>query len=181
MNAQQLLTIAAIMIFTLFALSANSSQLNQSSTTYFNEAILVAADLGQSLIEEIHSKAFDENTILGAVDTAVNLTAPNLLSHDSDEGLNNYEGYAKTHGYDASTTFDDVDDYNGFSRDYTDKLLDNFTTSVKVYYVNPSNPSTISNLSTFAKKVEVTISNPYLTVEEGEIMGNLKISTVITY
>ena len=75
MNAQQLLTIAAIMIFTLFALSSNSSQLNQSSTTYFNEAILVAADLGQSLIEEIHSKAFDENTILGAVDTAVNLTA----------------------------------------------------------------------------------------------------------
>ena len=169
MNTQQLLTIAGIVIFTLFTLSSNSSKLIQSSASNFNEAVLVAADLGQSLIEEIHSKAFDENTILGAVDATVDLTAPNLLNHDSGED------------YDESTTFDDVDDYNGFSRDYPDKLLDNFTTSVKVYYVNTSNPSTISSLRTFAKKVEVTISNPYLVVEEDETMGNLKLSAVITY
>lgn len=181
MGAQQFLTIAGIVIFSFFTLSSNSARLNQTSSSNFNEAILVAADLGQSLIEEIHSKAFDENTVSSAVDTVIDLTLPNLLSYDSGEGLKNEHGYAKTHGYDVSTTFDDVDDYNGFSRDYSDKLLDNFNTSVKVYYVNPSDPSQLCYSRTFAKKVEVAVSNPYLATQEDEEMGTLKISTIITY
>jgi hypothetical protein len=181
MNIQQLLTICGIVIFTMFTLTSNSARLKQTSSSSFNEAILVAADLGQSLIEEIHSKAFDEQTVLNAIDTVIDLTSTLSIGYETGEGLNNYNGYAKTHGYDESTTFDDVDDYNDFSRDYPDKLLDNFNIAVKVYYVSLDNPSIKSNVQTFAKKVDITISNPYLTIDEDELMGTLKLSTIITY
>lgn len=181
MGTQQFLTIGGIIIFTFMTLTFNSSVLNQSSASDFNEAIIVATGLGQSIIEEIHTKAFDENTILSAVDTVVDLTLPNLLSYDSGEGLNNENGYAKTHGYDAGTTFDDIDDYNGFSRDYSDKLLGNFNSKVEVYYIKPSSPYFKSTTRTFTKRVDVTMSNPYLTINENDSTGTLKLTSIITY
>jgi hypothetical protein len=164
---QQLLTIGGIIIFTFLILSFNSSSINQSAYSDFNEAILVATGLGQGLIEEIHSKAFDENTVSSAVDDISNLSPIYELKYDSGEITN--------------TTFDDVDDYNGYSRDYTDKLFDNFNASVKVYYVNESNPAQSSSIQTFAKKVTITISNPYLTIKENESVGTLEFSSIITY
>ena len=181
MGTQQFLTIGGIIIFTFMTLTFNSSVLNQSSASYFNEAIIVAAGLGQSMIEEIHTRAFDENTTINAVDTIINLTQPYSLGYDTGEGLKNLLGYAKTHGYDASTSFDDIDDYNGFSRDYSDKILGNFNSKVEVYYIKPSSPNQKSTIRTFAKRVDVTMSNPYLTINENDSTGTLKLTSIITY
>jgi hypothetical protein len=181
MSTQQLITIGGLFIFTFASLSFNDSTFIQQESSYFNEAALIASGLGKSLIEEIHCKAFDEETVNKSVHKFFELTPFNKLTFETGEGINNYHGYYKKHGYDASTSFDDIDDYNGFQRNYTNKFFDDFNVSVKVHYVLPSNPSIFSIIQTFAKKVEVTVSNPYLTIEENDSSGTLKFSSIITY
>ena len=181
MSSQQLLTIGGIILFTFLTLTFNSSRLNQSSASDFNEAVLIATDLGQGLLEEIHTKAFDEETITQVIDTVIDLTPHYCLCCESGEGLSNDEEFSETHQYDPSSTFDDIDDYHGFSRNYSDKLLDNFNASVQVCYVCPSNPCDKVNAQTFAKRVDVIISNTYLATEQDSSLGTLKFSTLITY
>ncbi len=177
MGTQQFLTIGGIILFALLTLLFNTSSINQSSSAQFNKAIIIATGLGQGLIEEIHQKAFDENTILEAVDSVSKLTQPYLLNYESGEGYS----AIKQKGYDEATTFDDIDDYNGFSRNYPDKSLDNFRADVEVYYINPSNPEIKSNIRTFAKRIDVKITNPYLTIDANDSTGTLILTSIKTY
>ena len=181
MSIQQFLTISGLMIFSLANLSFNGSIINQQTSSYFNEAALIATGLGKSMLEEIHCKAFDEETINKAVNKESNLTAYNMMGYETGEGVSKYIGYKINHGYDASTTFDDIDDYNKFSRNYNSKLYDNFNVSVRVYYVDPLNPSVIILNQSFAKRVEITVTSPYLKISETDSIGLLKFNSIITY
>ena len=53
MSIQQFLTIGGLMIFSLANLSINTSSVDQQTSTYFNEAALIATGLGKSMLEEI--------------------------------------------------------------------------------------------------------------------------------
>lgn len=104
--------------------------------------------MSQGLIEEIQTRAFDENTVSGTVDSPEDLSPANSMG---------YEG-----GEDSMNQFDDIDDFNNYS--YTDSLSGhgNFVVNVSVYYINTSLPDVISNLPTFSKRVDISMDNPYL-------------------
>lgn len=159
MGSHYLTVLAAIILLSALVLNVNRSILYSSECCYSSEAISTAACVGQELIDEISSKAFDENTISNYIEELSLFTAYDSLSNESGEVYPN---------------FDDVDDFNGYSRiDFTPRLGD-FTTAVTVCYVNPNSPNTVVNAKTRMKKFSVSVSSDLL-------VGNLEISGFISY
>ena len=114
-----------------------------------------AAELGQSLINEVMGKAFDENTNLntgircgesGTVCTAINALGPD------GETVNQY---------------DDVDDYNGYdeaaaklaNNDTYETLYPSFTFDIVVQYDDDLDGSGDSDKKLF-KQITVTVKTP---------------------
>lgn len=147
MGAQTILVTGALVLFGMLLLTIHQS-LNRSGDTTFEAAATMAANsLAQQRIDEISSRAFDENTISAAPADPSGFSAS--LTKESGEV---YPGY------------DDVDDYNGFSRiDTVEGMI--LKDSVWVSYVNvdASNPNasqldTPTLTKTRTKKITVRVS-----------------------
>ncbi|WP_085298414.1 type IV pilus modification PilV family protein [Cognaticolwellia mytili] len=121
-----------------------------------------AAELGQSMINEILGKAFDEKSDMsgglircgedGVTCTTANNLGPDEISLDVDE---------------VRDVFNDVDDYNGLrdiesSLGQNDSLADiyrGFKTHVRVVYDSDNNGIADANISN-AKLITVTVTTP---------------------
>lgn len=147
-SVERILVTVGIMLLTVLILNVNQSQNTHSSTVLFNESVISASALAQSMLDEIQSRAFDENTIVSAADAVTDLTVNASLGPDGGES--------------NSTQFDDVDDYDGYGRVDTLTRLGTFNTAVDVYYVTKANPSASSGSRTFVKRIDVFITNAYL-------------------
>ena len=75
-----------------------SSSGAQHDSKYSNEAVVTATGLGQSLIQEIAGKAFDENTVLSPVSKTTGLSS--ILGKETGET--------------NRSLFDDIDDFNNY-------------------------------------------------------------------
>jgi len=149
MNSSTFLLLAGgILFFTNLVLTFNKTSSSQALVVYENECFIYGESLSQGLIEEIQTRAFDENTVSGTVDSPEDLSPANSMGHEGGE--------------DSMNQFDDIDDFNNYS--YTDSLSGhgNFVVNVSVYYINTSLPDVISNLPTFSKRVDISMDNPYL-------------------
>ena len=141
-----LLVLGALILFGLTMLSTNRYVIDQNESIIQREFEFYGISLAQSFIEEAKTKAFDENVINGAVTVPAQLTHWNSLGPDGGE----------TH-----PNFDDVDDYNGLA--LTDNTgRDEFTVSIEVGYIDETDPETILTIRSYYKRMNVTISNPYL-------------------
>ena len=101
----------------------------------------------KNYIEEAKTKAFDEKVINAAV------TVPNQLTNWPQLGPDAGE----TH-----PNFDDVDDYNGLTLTNSTGR-DTFDVSIVVGYIlDETDPETIITSRTWYKRMNVTISNPFL-------------------
>ena len=159
-TGQQLLSIGALILLSLLILNINKSTNNRLTEMYSNSATIAATGIAESMIDEIQSKAFDENTVYKAVDKTTDLTSPNSLGPETGE--------TNVH------QFNDVDDYNNYTTKDTITNFGVFGVRVKVYYVVNMDPSVKSSISTFAKKVDVYVNNSSLT-------DTLEISNVVAY
>jgi hypothetical protein len=175
MQIQQFLTIGALVIFTTFLVSFNRGLLSHSTISDYNEAVIVATSLAQSMIDEVYGRSFDESTISEAVASVDSLTSSNKLGCDVGEGSK------KTPGYNFISTFDDIDDFNGLEKVYSDKKLGEFKAKVEVFYVDRPNTEIRINTQSFIKRVNVSIVNSYLVLEENYLKDTLKFSTIISY
>ncbi|NLT51092.1 MAG: hypothetical protein GXX85_09270 [Ignavibacteria bacterium] len=153
---QTILVLGGIILFSYLILNFNNASITQLNLSLENEAIITATAVGQSIIDEAQSRAFDENTVSNFVDKVADLS----LSLKSDNEVN-------------STDYDDVDDYNGMKRTETLGRLGNFDLEVEVYYVNKSTLAK-SFAPTFSKRIDVKIKNNYLPNE-------IKLSHVVSY
>jgi len=145
---QQALAIAGLTFLTVLMVNYYNANSFQQSATYYNEAVITATGIGQSVLEEIKSKAFDEKTVIAAVSTVTDLTLSGSLGPDAGEGTPN--------------VYDDIDDYNLFTRIVPTSRLGDFTVKAKVFYINPDIPQNTSYSQTFAKNIQVWVSNTYL-------------------
>ncbi len=114
-----------------------------------------AAELGQSLMNEITAKPFDELTMAGSLtrcneEPAFPCTSPGNLGTDGES---------------TRSQFNDVDDYDGLSLigDSLGDLYKDFTVSVQVFYDN--NYDGIENTSfnvddPLAKLITITVTTP---------------------
>jgi hypothetical protein len=114
-----------------------------------NEATISAAGIGQSLLEEIELKDYDEKTISNIVTDPDSLTSSYSLGKD----------FGETTHY----TFDDFDDYNGYTKIDSLDRLGVFSTKIEVYYVTTMAPDTKILSKTFSKRINISIANEYLT------------------
>lgn len=147
-NVQSLLAIGSIVLFSFVSYNFNSSVLQNLALEVENKVYLTAFSLADDMIEEIKQKAFDEETIVFRSINPDELTESPYLRAETDET-------------DVSM-YDDIDDYNGYQRPISLPHAENYTVKCKIDYVSASNPQQISLAQTFFKRVEVTVTSPYM-------------------
>lgn len=159
-TGQTLLVTIGLLLFSIFMLTVFRTTSSRFAFAIANEAIITGSALAQSMIDEISQKSFDEKTVSGTVIVPDSLTPINNLGPDIGEN--------------DVTRFDDIDDYNNYVKIDTLFRLGNFRTRVNVYYVSSSNPDLRSTSRTFFKRIDVFLTNNYIT-------DTIKMFRVITY
>ncbi len=144
-GVQSMLALCGLALLSLTSLRFNSSVMERTTSEVENKVYLTAFSLADDMIEEIKTKAFDEVTLKFPTTNANNLTAS--LGPESGE---------------TYTTFDDVDDFQGYTRSVNAPHAENYSISTTVQYVDGNNPDQPAGAPTFYKKVTVTVSSPYL-------------------
>jgi hydroxymethylpyrimidine pyrophosphatase-like HAD family hydrolase len=145
-NIQSLLAIGSLFLLALVSLSFNGALLQSNTVEIENKVYLTAFSLADDLIEEIKQKAFDENTLTFPTVNRTTLTPTNSLGKEGE----------------VYPYFDDIDDYHNYSRDADAPHSEKYHISSKVYYVFETDADTKSTDQTFHKRVDVTVSSPYL-------------------
>jgi len=144
-SGHMLLTIGGVILLSNLILNVHKANTERMIVTYTSESVIDASGLAQSIIDMIQSKAFDENTTEAAVWQLDSLTAAINLGPESGEYKH--------------TEFDDIDDYNNYSTTISLDRMGDFDINVKVFYVSISNPQTKSSITTYSKKIELSIIN----------------------
>jgi len=159
-GGQQILALAALTLLSYLILSFGNTSNLFLETGLFNESVISGSALAQSLIEEIQSRAFDENTISQALTSVDNLTLSNSFGPDAGEF--------------SSIDYDDIDDYNGFVLSDTLSRMGNYNAAVDIYYIVEFNPDTRSIERTFSKRIDIKITNP-------AVNTNITFSSIVSY
>jgi len=159
-SGHMFLTIAGVILLSNLILNVHKANTNRMLTNYTSESVINASGLAQSIIDMIQSKAFDENTIDAAVWQLDSLTAAINLGPESGENMH--------------TEFDDIDDYNNYSTTVSLDRMGDFDINVNVFYVNTLNPQIKSSITTYSKKIELSIINYSL-------LDTLKYYHIISY
>lgn len=144
---QSLLSIGALIVFSLVSLNFNSTILNNTTVEVENKVYLTAFSLADDLIEEIRQKAFDAATVDFPTTNTASLTSPYGLGPRYDESYPNYN---------------DIDDFNGFNKTVSAPHAEDYQVTCVVQYVDPDNPDDAVMTQTFYKRVTVTVTSPYL-------------------
>src|SRR3990172_577761 len=124
-TGQSLLSIGALVVFALVAINFNSTVLENTTVEVENKVYLTAFSLADDLIEEIKQKAFDAATINFPTNNPGDLTPANNLGPALSE---------------AYPDFNDIDDFNGYSRTITAPHAENYQVTCQVWYVDSNNP-----------------------------------------
>ena len=150
-NIQSMLAIGAITLFSLISIRFNSSVLENMTVEVENKAYLTAFSLADDLIEEIKQKAFDDRTV---VFRSIN---PEELSP-----RNEFAPFRDPDETDDPATWDDIDDYNGYTKPVSLPHIESYIVSCSVEYVTEDNFNMPSLTQTFYKRVRVTVSSDYM-------------------
>lgn len=152
--SEVLQTMAAMIIFSMILMNANS-MIHRNSTLHIDgELEQEVISLGQEIIEEARSKSYDNVTVNASAPPALipgGFTAAGNIGVDSGESIR--------------TSFNDFDDYDGWTTTMTTTHGD-FDVSVEVFYVDDINYQKITSPSTF-KKIEVTVQSEFLRTTNG--------------
>lgn len=148
---QTLLTILALMLMGRLILTVNRTTLDSGFSKDIAEYRISATSLGTSLMESANALAFDEAT----VDTF-------LLSTQSSS-LTDTSSFGPDVGETSAALFDDIDDYDGYTR--VDTLTNSaiFNITGKVEYLDVSgNTLSITSAKKFNKLITVYVTSDFL-------------------
>ena len=164
---QMMLAVCAIILIGILLVPAHNLASNREQILMSTEATMVAVAVGQEFLEEILVRKFDENKCgrLDSTSNAGDFSA--ILGVETSGG----DTLGKTSSY------DDVDDFNGFQKTYATPRLGDFIDSCRVYYVTEDNPDVASPTPTFLKRIDITIRNPHVYSKDGPLI----ISKIISY
>jgi hypothetical protein len=159
-TGQTMLVMGAFSLLSIVTLGINRTILSSSTLGIQMEANLNALSLGQGLLDEIMSRDFDQNVTGGnRVFSYSAMTSTGGLGPDGSGEIifGNDSSYTGT--FQSRSKFNDVDDYNNYSRKFYDTRLGWFTMRAAVTYIDEINPNTVSTSQTWQKKIIVTITN----------------------
>ena len=149
---QTLLTIMALMLMGRLILTVNRTTLEAGSSKDIAEYRIAATSLGTSLLENAKDLAFDEATVDTFLTTTQSSSLTAAASFGPDAGESSY------------TSFDDIDDYNGYVKIDTIPNSAIFYTTARVEYLNVSPPSTVTVTTTksWNKQITIYVTSPYM-------------------
>jgi MSHA pilin protein MshD len=142
-TGQSLLSIGALLLLSLTVLRVNNSILATDETLQDSKLGVLAVSLATSVIEEASKKAFDAITADGAITDLSALTSPYSLGPGAGE---------------TPETFNDFDDYNGYTKHDTINTID-YTIACQVNYISPDNVDGIIMERTWHKKINVILTS----------------------
>ena len=146
-GVQSFLSLGALMIFSLISLRFDSAVLQNTEVEVENKVYLTAFSLADDLLEEIKQRAFDEQTVDFKAITPSALTPSASLGKESGEAWPN---------------FNDIDDYNNYTKPVSLPHAENYTVISKIDYVLESDQDQTSTSQTYFKRVEIFVDSPYL-------------------
>jgi len=146
-GVQSFLSLGALIIFSLISLRFDSAVLQNVEVEVENKVYLTAFSLADDLLEEIKQRAFDQQTVVFKAITPSALTAAANLGNESGEVWPN---------------FNDIDDYNNYSKPVSLPHAENYTVTSQISYVQENNQDQISTTQTYFKRVEIFVDSPYL-------------------
>jgi hypothetical protein len=172
---QMMLVVATLGLLGLVALTANRTIMDSNTTQEQSEFGVTAVSLATSIIEEAMGKVFDASigdTSGIAVSSLGQLTAPSNLGHHPTR-----ESYhANVSG---TLDFNDFDDFRGLFVIYKDPvdvssdppganhvflvpgIRSKYYVRANVTYVNPTSLDDSSAITTWHKKIRVTVTRPF--------------------
>ncbi len=156
-TGQTLLAVGAMILLSVLILRVNGSFLTTGTTLMDTKFDVLATSIATSLIEEISSKAFD------------NYTASNPTTNVND--LSSTLGPEMGETYD---TYNDIDDYNGYTKIDATMPSAVFKATCKVNYVNPNDLDHSTTSKTWYKKITISVSSI-------SMADTVTISTVYSY
>lgn len=159
-TAQTIMLLGSLLLLVTLSMNFYSSYRSKSDLSINSEALSTAITVGESIFNDIRSRAFDEKTVSKAVYSIDSLTAPASLGPDAGES--------------NATQFNDADDFNNYISYDTLGIFGIFKTSIKVHYVHKLDPNTVSATRTFTKRIDINVTNKYLA-------DTLKLKHVIAY
>jgi len=158
-----LIALGGLVIFSIFSLMTNSSILNNKKIALESEFVITATSIAQSIIEEAKNKSFDQNTVIDTVTVLGSLSS--TLGREGSESTNvPLPDVMANNTFKSSIYYNDIDDYNGYSRTVSTPYSGNNTVSVQVSYVSQTSPDSVSASRTWFKKMTVTVTNPLISV-----------------
>jgi hypothetical protein len=154
------LLVLALTMLMIMQMSINSSILSESISSLENEATLEATTLGNLMIGEIRTKAYDNATRSNMIYNRSQLTPVSSLGPDPlDTIITNEIVPVSQTLFLSQQKYNDIDDYNGYVRTVQTQNLSDFTIQDSVCYVQEANPEVVSPTPTWYKMIIVTVSH----------------------
>jgi hypothetical protein len=179
---QTMITMGMFVLLVMSVISANRMLVQNAETGLQTEALAESATIANDVFQEVQGQLFDHLVDTSRSDqTQTEFSSPTGGSPvNSEWGPSNAEraavgampDAAGSGQYRSITAFDDVDDYNGYSRTVdVDTLngirLGGFVVHVRVMYVDPNQPPDpdtkdlkVVDYQTFMKRIEVDVEHP---------------------
>ncbi len=158
-----MMVIAALVLLGTLSLGVNGTIVTSSSTSLEMEADLDALSYGQSLMDEIMDRAFDQNVIASRKFNNSDMSI--YLGPDGSEVFTLPDSSA-TGKFKSDSLYNDVDDYNGYVRKVWNSRLDVFTLTVSIHYTQLDAPFTVQAGRSFSKDIVIDVTNPYMSFDD---------------
>ncbi|MCH7774269.1 MAG: hypothetical protein IH784_07665 [Bacteroidetes bacterium] len=158
-TGQMFLTIGALVLLSTLMLRINTNNLQTDTIRAEAQYTVLATSIITSIMEKAKSLAFDATTDTNTVTTTSQLTPASSLGPGGGET------------YD---TFNDFDDFNGYTKVDSTMPSAVFDIYCEVYYIQKSNLKDKYNSRTWHKKITVQVSSPFM-------QDTIKQSTIYSY
>lgn len=179
---QTMLTLAALVLLSLSVLNTNRMIVESDQQMYEGESLDLAVNFAEALLDEISMKKFDSN--VNEFDTtyqaAEEFTPVVSLGPGGGETISPWPDTTSsdTTGtlakYKSISTYDDIDDYDGYERVVNTARITGFQVTSEVFYVTDANPNDPASVQTYFKKIIVNIEHP-------NYLNRVTFSTIASY
>jgi hypothetical protein len=155
---QGMLAIGAFTLLATLTLAINATIVQTSNMGLEMEANLNALSYAQSMLDEILTKSFDENTTNNnRVFSYSGMTAHGSFGPDAGETITPPDS-SRTGSYRSQSRLDDVDDYHNYLRWVWNPRLGWFIIRDTIQYVHEDN-LVVQTSQTWHKKITVNVQN----------------------
>lgn len=162
MGANILLALGALAMFGTFLGSSNRVMLGNSQIAAQNEYYIAGLSYAQSVVDEAKTKPFRDN-IYGVADPSTGTIVKetyHLGIESLDERVPKFDTLT-VNGYLSEYKFDDVDDYNGYSRLVNSPRAEGYRIFTSVAFVHDDDPNETESSVTDTKVMTVSVTSPY--------------------